>query len=450
LWKDADSGALVPFDGSIGFDKYYIFSIDPHVTYVAKTYTLSLKLRHYNIVRDGIFGAKNEKNPNDAVAKINAVDIGFQKRFAHYFTSSSGIYASSFNAVGNVYPGNRTGYSGAAYTQLEFARKRWNLTTGLRYELNAMGQLSQTQRPLLRFGANYQATSKTFLRLSYGEGFRFPTVVERYVSDKASGITIFPNPDLATERGWYTELGVKQGFNIGGFSGTVDACFFWMEYENLIELRFNQYEYARLVIDTAQMPPRVYIDGEDKIGFKAINRPLSRTAGYELSLEGGGFIGPVNVRTLCGYTYTYPIDLNADSSLQNIGNYMNAFTSNQGVINRSDTSAFNSLLPYRNRHLVKVDVECSYKKVSIGYNAQYFSVFEKIDDALYIVIPGLKEFQSSVGGGDWVHNIRASMSLTPNFTLAALVNNVANHAYATRPTRMESMRTYTLQMRIAF
>lgn len=101
-----------------------------------------------------------KKNPNDAVAKINSLDVSFQKRFAKYFTSSSGIYASSFNAVGNVYPGDRTGYSGAAYSQLEFDRKRWNLTTGLRYELNAMGELSQTQRPLIRFGANYEATRK--------------------------------------------------------------------------------------------------------------------------------------------------------------------------------------------------------------------------------------------------------------------------------------------------
>jgi iron complex outermembrane receptor protein len=309
-----------------------------------------------------------------------------------------------------------------------------------------MGELSQTQRPLIRFGANYEATRKTFVRISYGEGFRFPTVVERYVSDKASGITIFPNPTIETERGWYTELGVKQGFNIGGFSATLDACVFWMEYQNLIELRFNQYERATYYFDQ----DGIHVVGEDKLGFKAINRPLSRTAGYEFSLEGEGNIGPINVRTLCGYTFTYPVDLYADSSLQKTSNYLKAFADNQKVISRTDSVAFNSLLPYRNRHLVKVDVELAYKKLSIGYNAQYFSVFEKIDDALYIVIPGLKEFQSQVGTGDWVHNIRVSMKLTPNFTLAALVNNLANHAYATRPTRLEPMRTFTVQMRIAF
>lgn len=445
LWQNADSGALVPFSGSIGFDKYMIFSIDPHITYLQNSYTISLKLRHYSIIRDGTFGAKNLQRTNDAVARMNAIDLSVQKRFANYFTSTSGIYATSFNAVGNVYPGDRTGYSGAAYSQLEFSRKRWTLTSGLRYEINTLGPVSQTQRPLLRFGANYQAAAKTFLRLSYGEGFRFPTVVERYVEDNAAGISIYPNPDLKTERGWYTELGVKQGFNIGGFSMNADACIFWMEYRNLIELRFDQYEKASYYIDETGF----HIVGQDKIGFKALNRPLSRTAGYELSVEGEGNIGPVGIRTLCGYTYTYPVDLYADSSLQDPGNYLKALVNNYKFIDSANT-AIGSLLPYRNRQLVKIDIELTYKKVSIGYNAQYFSVYEKIDDALYRAIPGLRDFQLGVGSGDWVHNIRTSVRLTPNFTLAFLVNNIANHTYATRPARLDAMRSFNLQMRIAF
>lgn len=63
LWKDVDSGSLRPFDGIIGFDKYSIFSVDPHITYLANTYSISLKFRHYSIVRDGVFGAISEKKP---------------------------------------------------------------------------------------------------------------------------------------------------------------------------------------------------------------------------------------------------------------------------------------------------------------------------------------------------------------------------------------------------
>lgn len=445
IWKDADTGALIPFDGSIGYDKYFIYSIDPHITYLQPSYSLSLKYRFYNITRDGLFGAQKLQRTNDAVAKMHAVDMNFQKKFMHYFTSTSGIYVTGFNAIGNVYPGKQTGSSGAAYTQLEFLRKRWHITTGLRYEMNAVGAVEETQRPLFRAGINYQAREKTFIRASYGEGFRFPTAVERYIEDEIGGISLYPNPDLQSERGWYTELGVKQGFTISGFNATVDACLFWMEYENLIQLRFDQYERASYYIDTVNF--QVVIVGQDKIGFKAINLPKSRTAGFEVSLEGGGNIGQVGIRTLCGYTYSYPVDLSADSTLKQVGNYVNAMFDYYKFID-AQSPAFNSLVAYRTRHLVKSDVELSYKKVSVGYSLNYTSIYEKIDDALYHAVPGLKNFQDDAGTGYWVHNARLGFRLTHQFTLAFLVSNLTNLTYASRPARMDAMRTFSLQMRI--
>jgi outer membrane receptor protein involved in Fe transport len=453
LWQNADSGALKPFDGSMGYDKYHILSLDPHITYLQPTYTISLKYRFYNIIRAGVFGA-NERNDtsltndtipvNDAVARLNAVDFSFQKRFLKYFSSTSGMYATSFNVVGQVYKGRFTGYSGAAYTQLEFAKGRWNAVGGLRYEVNALGPIEQTQRPLVRLGLNYQPAKKTFLRLSYGEGFRFPTVVERYVEDNVGGLRIFPNDSLKTERGWNVEFGVRQGFNILGFTALADACVFWMEYDNLIQFRFDQYETATYYIDSLG----IHFQGEDKTGFKSINTPKSRTAGFEFSLEGEGNIGPIGIRTLCGYTYSYPVDLSADPSLKDVGNYTRSLINNYNFIKPTD-SAFNSLVPYRNRHLVKIDVELSYKKASVGYNAQYMSVYEKMDNTLYHAIPGLKDFQEEAGHGNWVHNVRVGYQITRNFTLAFLVNNVANKTYATRPARLEPMRSFNVQMRIA-
>jgi outer membrane cobalamin receptor len=448
IWGNADSAALKPFDGSNGRDLYDIYSIDPHITYVGKSdYTIGVRMRYYHIKRDGDFGASGITRANDAVANMRSLDISFQKRFLGYFSTTSGIYATSFNAVGQVYPGDRTGYSGAAYTQLEFTRKRWSAVAGVRYEINAIGPVEQTQRPLLRFGANYQAASKTFVRMSYGEGFRFPTVGERYVQDKASGLEIFPNPDLKTERGWYTEVGVKQGFNIGQFNASADACIFWMEYENLIEFRFDQYERASYYIDTVNF--KIVITGEDKLGFKAVNHPLSRAAGYEVSLEGEGNIGPIGIRTLCGYTYSYPVDANPDSSISNVGNYIKSFFNNYTFID-SGNAALGTLLPYRNRHLVKFDIELSYRKVSIGYNAQYYGIYEKMDDALTYAIPGLKDFQKQSKPGEWVHNARIGMKLSPNMTLALLVNNFSNNTYAIRPAKMDQPRNYNLQLRVVF
>jgi outer membrane receptor for ferric coprogen and ferric-rhodotorulic acid len=240
-------------------------------------------------------------------------------------------------------------------------------------------------------------------------------------------------------------LGVKQGFAISGFNATIDACVFWMEYENLIQLRFDQYERARYVIDTVNFT--VSVVGEDKIGFKAINLPKSRTAGFEISLEGGGYIGPVGIQTLCGYTYSYPVDLTADSSLKQVDNYLNSMFNNMKFID-ANNPAFNSLVAYRTRHLVKTDIEFTYKKVSLGYSLNYTSLYEKIDNSLYYAVPGLKTFQENAGTGFWVHNSRIGFRLTQQITLAFLVNNLTNLTYASRPARMDGMRTFNIQMRI--
>jgi outer membrane receptor protein involved in Fe transport len=445
LWANADSGALKPFDESMGYDKYNIYSIDQHTTYLQRNYSLSLKYRFYSITRDGIFGAVDSNNVNNAIANIHAVDGSYHQRFLNFFSSTVGFYATSFTAIGNVYQGRHDGYSGAAYAQVEFAKGRWNSLAGLRYEVNVLGPIEQTQRPLLRLGLNYQPLAKTFLRATVGEGFRFPTIVERYVNDNAGGVYVFPNPDLKTERGWYTEIGVRQGFNIAGFNAMADACFFWMEYDNLIQLRYAQYEKSSYYFDSLG----IHIVGKDKQGFKAINTPKSRTAGYEVSLEGTGHIGQVGIKTLMGYTYSYPVDLTEAPDLVNKGNYLRSFARNYGFIKSTD-SAFIGLVPYRNRHLVKMDIEFSYKKISLGYNAQYMSVYEKIDNAMYYAIPGLAGFQDAAGKGFWVHNVRAAFRVSQQFTIAFLVNNLANKTYATRPAKLDPMRTFTLQMRFAF
>ena len=111
------------------------------------------------------------------------------------------------------------------------------------------------------------------------------------------------------------------------------------------------------------------------------------------------------------------------------------------------TYAASKLLPYRNRHLVKFDIEASYRKINIGYGVQYYSKFDNIDPLLYIIIPGLPKFMRSVGGGDWVHQARIGVNISPNLTVSFIVNNVMNLEYATRPARMDPPRTFNLQMR---
>ncbi len=443
LWQDADSNILRPFDGSTGQDFYRIWSIDPHITFIKPgNYTISLKMRHYNITR--FVDTVAFPGENDAIANLQAYDLNLNKKWFKGFNTISGVYITRVWAVGNVYPGNQTAYSAAAFTQVEYQTGRWNTTAGLRYEVNAQGPLEETQRPLFRAGVNYQAASKTFLRVSYGEGFRFPTIGERLVEDKVASLQVLPNTELKSERGWYTEIGLKQGFKIGSFNGTIDGCFFWQEYQNLIQFQFKQWEKDSFYIDYSSGVP-AFIPIHGKIGFKAVNYPNTRTAGYEIAVDGEGNIGPVHITTLCGYTYTYPVDLDSAAHLKPFMDYMKGFFRAADGLSAKERTA---VLTYRNRHLVKADIELMYKRVSFGYSSQYYSVYEKIDEPLYTLIPGISTYLNNVGDGDWVHHIRLGYQINSAITIAMLVNNLANHEYATRPARLESPRSFHVQMRV--
>ncbi len=450
VWKDSDSNNLRPYDGSSTLDNYRIWTLDPHVTYTKPgNYTLALKLRHYQIIRFADFEGQQLAlhRTNDAVANQQAMDINFQKIWFPHFTTTAGIYLSRMWAVGNVYPGNQSGYSAAAFVQGEYVLlKDITLTAGLRYEVNAVGNIEQSPGPLLRGGINYKAASKTYFRATYGEGFRFPTVSERYIDDYIGGIAILPSPDLKNEYGWYTEIGLKQGFRIGNFNGTVDGAFFWQEYENLIQFQFNQWKKDSFYIDYSSGTPQ-FVPIHGVIGFKAVNLGYTRAAGIDLSLEGAGNIGEIGIRTLCGYTYVYPVDLEIDPTLKDFNTYMkNLVTAHDGL----SAAQINSILPYRNRKLVKLDMELSYKKISVGYGAFYYSIFEKIDEPLYVLIPGIGNFLDDSAPGDWVHNLRFGFALNQHITIAFLVNNITNHEYAIRLAKIDPPRNYNLQLRLRF
>ena len=446
LWAGGDTGYYKPWLGSTGQDFYRIWSVDPYISYTKpNNYTLTLRLQHYNITRF-VDTTQYSNNLNNAVANTQALNIDFQKIWFKGFTTTSGAYLSRMWAVGNVYPGDHAGYSAAAFTQAEYQYGKFNMNAGMRYEFNALGVIEETVRPLFRAGINYQPKEKTFFRLTYGEGYRFPTIAERFVDDKLKSLQVLPNPDLKSERGWYTEIGIKQGFSLGkNFHASVDFAFFWQEYRNLIEFHFDQWKPAGYVIDSLSIPPKVTTT-DAVIGFKAINIDYTRTAGAELSIEGSGKIGEIGVRTLCGYTYIYPVDLNADPSLQNFGNYMSGFFRTYNNFSPSDKAA---TLAYRNRKMVKSDIEFFYKRFMFGYSANYYSSFDKVDSRLDLLV-GYSDYLNAHQNGDWVQSVRFGYDLNQNVTVAFLINNIDNVEYSIRPARMESPRTFNLQFKMHF
>ena len=95
--------------------------------------------------------------------------------------------------------------------------------------------------PIFRTGINWQAAEFTFLRGSFGQGYRYPSIAEKHASTTLGAVKIFPNPFVQSESGWSSEIGVKQGVQIGKISGQADLSFFLSRNKDLIEYIFSYY-----------------------------------------------------------------------------------------------------------------------------------------------------------------------------------------------------------------
>jgi iron complex outermembrane receptor protein len=56
---------------------------------------------------------------------------------------------------------------------------------------------------------NFALTKSTHFRASFGQGYRFPSIAEKFVNTSLGGLKVFPNPDVKPERGWNAEAGIN-------------------------------------------------------------------------------------------------------------------------------------------------------------------------------------------------------------------------------------------------
>ena len=82
----------------------------------------------------------------------------------------------------------------------------------------------------------------TYLRASYGQGFRFPTIGERYIRTSVGQLHIYPNEELEPEFSVNVEGGIKQGFSRWAPSRvTLDAVVFQQDFDRFVEFTFSQW-----------------------------------------------------------------------------------------------------------------------------------------------------------------------------------------------------------------
>jgi len=446
--KDLDSGILAYGDGSN--DKYIRTNVDPFVSYTnSKGHRIQVNMRYMDIFRDGMGGT-------NAVSNQIIVADQYQFRYKNMLVITAGIPFDVGSSRSNLYSGQDLTFHAAAYTQAEFDYKFLSLQGGIRYEAAGVDtNIIAKQPPIFRMGVNLQAAKATFFRASWGQGFRIPSIGEKYIAQQFTGsLYIVPNDTLRAETSWNLELGFKQGFKIKKWVGYFDAAFFWQQSKNFIEYEVgtwaNHYggNGAQIFPDSAEFFPG-YI-----LGLKPLNIENTRVAGYELSLAGAGNIGPVGIKLLVGYTYTWP---GMQSAGQNypVGQFIkDMFDYNFKRVGSNDTA---KILEARIRHLVRADVELSFWKFYAGVTGSYASAPEKIPPLfeaasifLFHSSTALSTYYEQHKHGDAIFDVRVGMKLSDQIRLGFIIKNVGNVLYELRPGRAEPVRNYTLQFSYTF
>jgi iron complex outermembrane receptor protein len=444
VWENADTALYSAFEGSATRTIQLLGTVDPYITYFTPSgQKHSIRTRWQSLDNNN---DNNQGNFSDQYFGEYQYQHNWEKAGITNFTTTLGIVGMYTKARGELFSGGNadgrnTAENYAAYLQAD--KKffdRLNLSAGIRYEYFRINTTSD-EKPVFRAGANYQLGRATYLRASYGQGFRFPSIAEKFIVTGVGSINIFANPSLVAETSDNAEIGIKQGFKIGNFMGYADLAVFQQNYENFIEFTFGQWRRAQSITEL-----------QSTLGFKSLNTGKARIRGAEFSVMGGGNIGRHEFQLLAGYTYTNPITLTPDYNY-GLAEEGSNLTPNTTYINTSSDTT-NYILKYRLQHLVRADIFWKYRQYSLGVSARYNSYMQNIDNAFL----QLEEFQEATGfnpgiikwreehtTGDYVFDLRVGYEIKGRHRLAIIVNNVLNREYSIRPLAIEEPRMSMLQ-----
>ncbi len=420
-------------------DKGIIARLDPSIKYNNLSTNTSHKLmgRYYKSVDHN-----NQDKSNNSDVLYG--EYQFQKGYSYYdLTLTAGLSGMYTHTNSELY-GNtiHTASNLAAYMQFDKTFfERLNVSLGARIENNQLDkQWAPRLLPVISAGANYKVGKKTYLRASFGQGYRFPTIAEKFTNTvlvdsvgieifdgliAAIPIHIFPNEELKPETGYTVELGGKHGINIGSWDGFVDAAAFYSHYSDMVEFDFNQNKVLYVGNFNALEPEEklALISNIDGVGFYAKNIGDIVINGYDIAIGGSGKTGIIPLSFLIAYTYT------------------NATYKDFTLDQQYSSSSNSNVLKYRFKHTVKGDFATRYKGLSLGVALKYNSRIEAIDQVFAQFITGIDESLKSA----LVVDARTAYQISKQGQIQFLCKNIFNSQYHIRPALVEAPRNYTIR-----
>lgn len=442
-WFDDDVNFYRAYPGAILIQDKTTYYIDPFVSLLN-----SSGGRHNLMFR--FMGETNDLS-NGQFSNTNSLfgKYEFSKSFANLedLEFTGGVSGMGTYSDANIYVASGSQKNNATnvslYLELEKTfMKAVTLQVGMRGEYYDINKTDAYTVPLLRASLNFKLMQETFLRVSYGEGVRFPTIAERYIRTDLGAFGVFDNPDLKPESGWNAEIGLKQGFKFVKFYGYIDIAGFLQEYENTVEYLFGI--WGR---------PDVW----PFAGFKFVNTGDSRITGIDFSVNGQAKWGKSQSLTLLGgYTFILPITLTPDYV------FATDFANREFSYNTTSVDPNNQILKYRFQHTFKLDVQYNFSHYFIGMSARYFSKMNNMDNSIFefeqltedinsdLLPPIQYEEYYNSSGSNIIFDARLGWNISEHSRISLISTNLLNRMYSLRPLKAEAMQNVTLQYIASF
>ncbi len=433
LWEDYEH-AYTTLDSQFAYNSAKRLNLDPYLTFANTSWKHELRGRVL-LVENNIDQLSTEPDQN------NRSDLYYLEYRVHPFRINKRVQYH-FGAVGqygnsraSMFMGQKTNANVAGYVQVDYSDEdRLDISAGARYEYYRLDSYTEG-KPVFKLGANYRFAKASFIRASFGQGYRFPMVSEAFIQTSAGPVSILPNPDLRSEFGYNMELGFRQVIPIGDIKILADLAAYSMYYDQMMEFSFSQW--------TQPLPPTF------GAGFKAVNIGPSRIDGIEISLSGNGRIGETEWLLLAGYNYAVPQNLDPNYA------YAENFVQAPLTYASTSTDTTGTILKYRQQHLVKFDLQMDYKRWQAGVSYRFQSQMQAIDNAfvqfpISAFVPGVQDSREANAGGDHIVDLRLAYHLSSKWRVTFAIDNLMNEEYLNRPSDMAAPRTFTTQISFSY
>ena len=429
IWEDFRVG-YTPLDSSATLTQSQLGALTGHVKYRKGRSLHTLQIRQMAYANQSGLDSNDYSNEGTSLH----AEYLLQHFASNGWTYTAGALwlSSDMNAV--LFSGAHTAINQAVFAQADWKKAQWDVNLGLRWESFQVDGL-QASKPVFRAGGHYALNSASHLRASVAQGFRFPSIAERFSASAAGALQVFPNANLNPESGWTGEVGFKQLLRKGRLQGYIDAALFWTEFENMLEFSFGKW---------GNLPGTTLAN----YGFTSLNVGPTRITGLELSAASRAQWGRCILEAMAGYTYSHPVALDPT--------YAYATDEDGDPISYQSTSIDPSkgLLKYRYVHTAKSDINLRYGRWSLGGSLRYNSFMSNIDaiftdPLIAIFVPGVADSRYQLNQGDLFMDIRLLTRISEQWTLQCGVSNLFNRLASPRPALLSEPRTFSLQVSYA-